>query len=249
MYNMSPFAAGGDSPASAAPLTTALPFLRRVYAYLLGGVALAIVGAGVALYTGEPVDMGNGITLRPLVAFAIEHWIVMLLGYFGAFMAANFLRRRPGVNVLALGAYTFVTGLFLAPTLFFAQLMASHGQTLDASPVRDAFLLTGAAFTGLSGYALVTRRDFSFMGAALSMGTWVVLGALFLGMFLQSSVLQLATASVGVLLFGGYILYDTSRLLHDRDESDPVGAALRLFLDIVNVFLFLLRILSSQRSR
>ena len=46
--------------------------------------------------------------------------------------------------------------------------MALHGQTLDASPVRDAFLLTGAAFTGLSGYTLVSRRDFSFLGAALS---------------------------------------------------------------------------------
>jgi modulator of FtsH protease len=250
MYNMSPFADGGARVERVAPsLSAALPFLRRVYGYLFGGVLLAVAGAGVALYAGSPVEVAPGVALPPIVAFGVQHWIVMLIAYMGAFFAASFARRVPGVNALALFGYTFVTGLFLAPTLFFAQLMASHGQTLSASPVRDAFLLTGAAFTGLSGYTLVSRRDFSFLGAALSMGIWVILGAMLLGIFLQSAVLQLAIASVGVILFSGYILFDTSRLLHDPDETDAVGAALRLFLNIVNLFLFLLRIMSSQRER
>jgi FtsH-binding integral membrane protein len=125
--------------------------------------------------------------------------------------------------------------------------MASQGGTLDPSPVRDAFLLTGAAFVGLTSYVLVTRKDFSFLAAGLSMGIWVVLGGVILGMFLHSAVLQLAVASAGVVLFCGYVLYDTSRLLRAGDESDSVGAALRLFLDVMNLFLFLLRILSSRR--
>jgi modulator of FtsH protease len=132
--------------------------------------------------------------------------------------------------------------------LFFAKLAASHGQTLDTSPVRDAFLLTGAAFTGLSGYVLISRKNFSFLGAALSMGIWVILGAMILGMFLHSAAFHLAIASVGVLLFCGYILFDTSRILHEPDD-DPVGAALRLFLDVVNLFVFLVRILGSSRDR
>ena len=243
MYNMSPSAAG-----SAATSASTLGYLRRVYLYFAGGVAAAIAGALVALYAGAPVAVADGVSVPPLVAFFIEHWVVGLLLYFGAFMAASTLRRRPGVNVAALGAYTFVTGLYLAPMLFFAQLMASHGQTLDASPVRDAFLLTGAAFTGLSGYVLISKKDFSFLGAALSMGIWVILGAMLLAFFVQSAALHLAIASVGVLLFCGYILYDTSRILRERDD-DAVGAALRLFLDVVNLFVFLLRILSSQRSR
>ncbi len=243
MYNLHP-----SSALPANPSASTLGYLRRVYLYFAGGVGAAIAGALVALYAGEPVPVGEGVSVPPVVAFAIQHWIIGLIVYFGAFMAASALRRRPGVNVAALGAYTFVTGLFLAPSLFFAQLMASHGQTLDASPVRDAFLLTGAAFTGLSGYVLISRKDFSFLGAALSMGVWVILGAMILGMFVHSATFSLAIASVGVLLFCGYILYDTSRILRERDD-DAVGAALRLFLDVVNLFVFLLRILSSQRDR
>jgi FtsH-binding integral membrane protein len=126
--------------------------------------------------------------------------------------------------------------------------MASNGQTLDPSPVRDAFLLTGAAFVGLSGYTLVSKRDFSNLGAALTIGLFVLIGATLLGLFVHAAVFHLAVASVGVLLFAGYILYDTSVIMR-QGEGDAVGAALRLFLDIVNLFLLLLRILSSQRER
>lgn len=228
----------------------ALPYLRRVYALFTGGVAFAIAGALVALYAGTPETVGRGssvLSVPPIVAFGMRHWLLSLLLYVGAFFAASLLRRRPGVNVAALLGYTFVTGLFIAPSLYIAQVLATQGETLTASPVRDAFLLTGAAFTGLTGYVLVSRRNFSFLGAALNIGLWVIVGASLLAIFVGSPVLHLAIASVGVLLFAGYILYDTSRLLHEDDRTDAVGAALRLFLDVVNLFLFLLRIFSSSR--
>ena len=248
MSNYSPYSQAGTARLDVQE--SALPYLRRVYTLFSGGIATAIAGALIALYAGEPVMLGSGdstLAIPPMVAFAIQHWIVMLVVYVGAFFVASAMRRKPVLNVAALFAYTFITGLFLAPTLFVAQAMASHGATLDASPVRDAFLLTGGAFTGLTGYVLITKKDFSFLGAALSMGIWVVLGGLLLGFFFQSAVFQLAIASVGVLLFCGFILYDTSRILHERQDNDAVGAALRLFLDVVNLFVFLLRILSSRR--
>jgi modulator of FtsH protease len=250
MYNLNQAA---NDRAFAPAQSDALPYLRKVYLLFTGGILFAIAGALLALYAGTEVQVrtGAGATayLPPLVAFGVQHWFVMLAVYMASFFGATFARRIPGLNVLALFGYALITGLFLAPTLFFAQLMASQGATLDSSPVRDAFLLTGAAFTGLSSYALITRKDFSFLGAALSTGIWVVLGAMILGMFLHSAVFHLAIASVGVLLFAGYILYDTSRMLRSGDETDPVGAALRLFLDVVNLFMFLLRILSSSRNR
>lgn len=250
MYNMNQAA---SQRAFAPAQADAVPYLRKVYLLFTGGVLFAIAGALIALYAGTEVEVqvGRGTTafLPPIVAFGVQHWFVMLAIYMASFFGATFARRIPGLNLFALFGYTLVTGLFLAPSLFFAQLMASHGATLDSSPVRDAFLLTGAAFTGLTSYALITRKDFSFLGAALSTGLWVVLGAMILGIFLHSAVFQLAIASVGVLLFAGYILYDTSRILRSGDESDPVGAALRLFLDVVNLFMFLLRILSSSRNR
>jgi len=252
MYNMRPLQGSSVVETRTSGGLGALTYLRKVYALFTGGVAFAIAGGMVALYAGEPVKaelrVGVTVALPPLVAFAVEHYILMMLVYFGAFFVASSMRRTPGLNLLALFGYTFVTGLFLAPSIFFAQLLASQGGTLDPSPIRDAFLLTGAAFTGLTGYVFISRKDFSFLGASLSMGLWVVLGALVLGMFVQSAVLSLAVASVGVLLFCGYILYDTSRLLREPD-ADPVSGALRLFLDVVNLFVFLLRILSSSRSR
>ena len=228
-----------------------LPYLRKVYAFFTGGVFFALMGGLIALYAGTPVltETGEGaLAIPPLVAFGMQHYIVMTLVYLGAFFLASSLRRTPGLNLAALFGYTFLSGLFLAPSLFAAQVLATQGATLDASPVRDALILTGAAFVGLTGFVFVSRRDFSFLGASLSMGLWVVLGAMLLGVFVHSAALSLAVASVGVLLFSGYILYDTSRLLRDP-EADAVSAALRLFLDVINLFLFLLRILSSSRSR
>ena len=120
--------------------------------------------------------------------------------------------------------------------MFIAQAMAATGHTLDASPVRDAFLLTAAAFTGLSGYTLVSRRDFSNIGAALTIGLFVLIGASLPRDFVHADVFHLAVASMGVLLFAGYILYDTSRIMRTSEDGDAVGAALRSFLDIVNMF-------------
>jgi modulator of FtsH protease len=229
-----------------------LPFVRRVYLLLTGGILAAALGGMVALYAGAPVELASrdgAMFVPPAVAFELEHGFVMLAVFFGAFFGASYARTKPGLNVLALFGFTFVTGLFLAPSIFVAQSMATAGQTLDPSPVRDAFLLSGITFAGLTGYTFVTKRDFSFMGAALSTGLWVVIGASLLGLLFHSSALSLAVASVSVLLFAGYILYDTSRILRSGATSmgDAVGAALSLFLDVINLFLALLRILSSQR--
>ena len=148
---------------------------------------------------------------------------------------------------MALFGAAFVSGLFIAPTLWVVQLMASQGHTLAASPIRDAFLLAVLGFTGLTSYALLSKRDFSFLGGFLSMGLWVIIGASILSFFVGGATFSLAIASVGVLLFGGYILFDTSRILRDPQNRDPVGAALGLYLNFLNLFLFLLRILASSR--
>jgi modulator of FtsH protease len=255
MYNLSPSPIRpAQNEGVGVVIGSSIAYLRKVYALFAGGIAFAIAGALVALYVGEPTVVGSmrggeTLALPPIVAFSVQHWFITFGLYIAAFFGATAVRRVRGLNVAALFGYTFITGLFIAPSLFFAQMMASAGATLDPSPIRDAFLLTGAAFTGLTGYVFVTKKDFSFLGASLSMGLWVLLGAMVLGFFLNSAALQLAIASVGVLLFSGYILYDTSRILRSEGPREAVSDALGLFLDVVNLFLFLLRILSSGRNR
>ncbi|GAC1361268.1 MAG: Bax inhibitor-1/YccA family protein [Polyangiales bacterium] len=253
--NSSPFA-----PPVAGPLALdrdTVGFLRKVYLLFFAGIVSATGGALTALYAGtassqlvlDRVGPLQGVHVPPLVAWFGEHWILAMLLYFGAFFGMSAVRRRPGINVVALVGFTFLSGLYIAPMLFIAGVLGTSGAAMTANPVRDAFLLTVAAFGGLTAYVLVTKRDFSFLRGFLSMGLLVLIVAMLIGMFVGSSVFHLAIASVGVLLFGAYVLYDTSRLMRTGDRTDPVGAAVSLYLDFLNLFLFILRILMSSRQR
>jgi modulator of FtsH protease len=234
-------------PLARASSETRIAFLRKTYGLFFAGILSAAGGAMTALYAGNPVILGKGIAVPPTVAFLMQHGIIAMVMFFGAFFAMSAVRHKPTVNVVALLGFTFLTGLFIAPALFVATLMAKTGATLSANPVRDAFLLASAGFGGLTAYAMVTKKDFSFLGGMLWMGLLVLIGASIIGIFVGSQVFHLAIASVGVLLFGAYVLYDTSRLLHSAEPITPVDAAISLFLDFLNIFLFLLQILSSGR--
>lgn len=232
---------------------TRLAFLKKVYGLFTASVVFSAIGAMVALYAGVgasqlTIEAGSQtITVPPLVAFFAQHWIIGLVLLLGSVFGASFVRHRPGINVVALFGMAFVIGVIIAPSLFFAQVAAGLGTTISSSPIRDAFILAVAAFAGLSGYALVTQKDFSYMRGALTMGLFVVIGAAVLNIFIGSSIFGLAIASVCVLLFGAYILYDTSRLLRGG-ENDAVGCAISLYLDFLNLFLALLRILGGSRD-
>lgn len=230
-----------------------LAFLRKVYALFTGSLVTASLGAVLALYAGGDLSQAaipvgdQAVRVPPLVFFFVNHWFIGIALFMGSFFGASALRERPGINVAALFGASFISGLYIAPMLFFATVMASQGQTMTPAPVRDAFLLSIAGFTGLTSYALLSKRDFSFLRGFLSMGLWVLFGAMILSFFVGGNAFGLAIASVGVLLFGGFILYDTSRMLRDPSNRDPVGAALGLYLNFLNLFIFLLRILSSSR--
>jgi FtsH-binding integral membrane protein len=246
----------GYDAAGARPLAINLPFVRRVYTLLTVGIGFAIAGAMTALYAGSPaaVAFGQGygrevLAVPPVVAFELQHPWMFLLAFFGVAWGAQSMLRAGRMSPAILFGYTFGLGLFVAPSVFLAMMAAAAGHTADASPVRDAFLLSGASFLGLTSYAFITKKDFSYLGATLSTGLWVVIGAGLLAIFLGSNALSLAVASVCVLLFAGYILYDTSRILRADDRtSDAVGEALVMFLNIVNLFLALLRILARARD-
>ncbi len=238
-------------------LEARLAFLKKVYGLLTLTVATAALGAFASLYLGASVSQvgvttasGTVIKIPPLVAFFAQHWIIGGALFLGTVFAASWARRRPGVNMLALLAMGLVSGLISAPAIFIAQLSASNGTALTLNPVRDAFVLAVVAFGGLTTYVFTSKRDFSFLRGFITVGLFVVIGASILGLFIHSAAFQLAIASAGVLLFAGFILYDTSRILRDPlQRQEPVGAAISLFLDFLNLFLFLLQIFSGGRRQ
>lgn len=228
---------------------TTLAFLKRVYGLFTASIVCSAIGATVALTAGtdvSQVSLGQ-VAIPPLVFFFAKYWWAGAALMLGSVFGASAVRHRPGLNVVALFGMATVVGAVIAPAIFMAQLAAQSGSTISPAPVRDAFLLATAGFTGLTGYALTTKKDFSFLGGALTMGLFVVIGAGLLNIFVGSSTLGLAVASVSVLLFGAFILYDTSRLLRSG-ERDSVGAAISLYLNFLNLFLALLRILGGRRN-
>lgn len=225
-----------------------LAFIRKVYALFTGSVLVSAVGAMIALYAGAETSAVSwgGVKVPPLVALVAGSPIIAFVATLGVIFGASAVRFVRGVNVAALFGMAFLLGIIFAPSLFVAQVFAASGETISAAPIRDAFILASAMFGGLTGYVVLSKKDFSFLGSALTMGLFVILGAAILNIFLQSSVLGLAIASVGVILFGGYVLFDTWRILRSNSR-DAVGGAMTLYIDFLNLFLYLLRILGSRR--
>ena len=116
-----------------------------------------------------------------------------------------------------------------------------------AAIVAQAFTLTTVAFGGLSVFAMNTKRDFTAWGKMLFIALIVLLVAAIINIFFHSPILQLGIASVGAVLFSAYILYDTQNIIRGNYET-PIEGAVALYLDFVNLFVSLLRILGFFNS-
>lgn len=109
--------------------------------------------------------------------------------------------------------------------------------------VMAAFATTATMFLGLSGYALTTRRDFSFMGSFLFVGILVILGAIILNLFIQIPALSLTISAAAVILMSGMILYDTSRMVNGG-ETNYIVMTISMFANIYVMFVHLLNLFS-----
>jgi modulator of FtsH protease len=148
--------------------------------------------------------------------------------------------RNSAMGLLALFGFAGLEGLSLGPIISF-YLHSPNG----SSTVAQASGLTALAFVALSGYVHVTRKDFSALRGMLFVGLIVVVVASLVGIFVPSQAYQMAIAGVSAILFCGYILYDTSEIVHGG-ETNYIMATMRLYLDILNLFLSLLRLLSRR---
>ncbi|HYQ91991.1 MAG TPA: Bax inhibitor-1/YccA family protein [Candidatus Competibacteraceae bacterium] len=194
--------------------------LRNTYALLSMTLLFSALTAGMAVVSNAP----------PLP------WFIVLAGYFGLF----FLTARLSNSAWGLAAVFALTGFMgytLGPILNL-YLSLPNGPQL----VMTALGGTGAIFLGLSAYALITRKDFSFMGGFLMVGMLVVVLAMLANIFLAIPALTMTLSAVVILLMSGFILYDTSRIINGG-ETNYIMATVALYIDIYNLFINLLQLL------
>jgi modulator of FtsH protease len=194
--------------------------LRNTYLLLSLTLLFSALTAGFAMVTNA----------QPL------HWLITLGGYFGLLFVVTRLRDSAW-GLAAVFALTGFLGYTLGPILNFYLNLPNGSQV-----VMTALGGTGAIFLALSGYALVSRKDFSFMGSFLMVGILVAFLAGLGAMLFNIPALSLAVSGMFVLLMSGMILWQTSEIIHGG-ETNYIMATVTLYITIFNLFVSLLQIL------
>ena len=183
----------------------------------------------------------SAVTAALSMAMSVSPGVSMLttLGALGLIWLVLPRTENSGAGIAVVFAIAGLLGFGLGPMLSYYLAMPNGPQT-----VATALGGTGLIFLGLSGYALTTRKDFSFMGGFLFMGLIVVLVAMIANLFLEIPALSLALSAIIVLLMSGLILFDTSRIVNGG-ETNYLRATIALYLDIYNLFIHLLSLLTA----
>ena len=194
--------------------------LRNTYALLSMTLLFSAATASVAMMMNLPA-------FNP---------ILTLVGYFGLlFATAKF--RNSGLGILFVFMLTGFMGLTLGPILNFYLATANGSQM-----VMTALGGTGVIFLAMSGYALTSRKDFSFMGGFLMVGILVAFLGGIAAMIFSMPLMSLAVSGMFVLLMSGLILFETSNIIHGG-ETNYIMATVTLFVSIFNLFTSLLHLL------
>ena len=209
----------GITPAASVTKTDRLVFIKKVYSLLAMSMGSAAVGA----------YLGSG----PLLLLVAPNMMLFFILQIALIFFASFAARKPGLNMVALFSFTTVSGLTLGPLLY----------QVGPSIAAEAFALTAITFAGLSMYVVFSKKDFSFMSGFLMTGLIVVIAGGILNLFIGSPIMHFIMSGASVLLFSGFILYDTSNILRYYGTDEYVSATLALYLDVLNLFIALLSIL------
>ncbi len=195
--------------------------IRNTYMLL----SMTLVFSAVMAFVGVVSGIGHGIALvADIVAIALL-WFVLP-------RTAN-----SAAGIPTIFGITGLLGFGLGPVL-------SYYLSVNPSIVMTALGGTGVIFLGLSGYALTTRKDFSFLGGFVMVGMLVVLGAAILNIFLGIPALFLAVNAAIIMIMSAFILWETSTLIHGG-ETNYIMATAGLFLSILNIFSALLHLLGA----
>lgn len=223
-----------SSPVSVAdsPVEERMAFIRKTYVLFMAGILCCILAGVATLFVPALLNAAISVLNMPLIAFLL---------IIGASMGAQAVSRVEGLNYAALFGFTALLGWLFTPLLAMYE-MSQKGILTQAAA------LTVITFGALTAYAFVSKKDFSFMGGILFVGViGLVLGGLANAFLFKSSFASYILAWFTLLIFSGYVLYDTSNIMRRSSTSDYCSAALSLFLDFFNMFMAILRILGGRR--
>ncbi|CZI18666.1 TPA: Bax inhibitor-1/YccA family protein [Legionella pneumophila] len=169
--------------------------------------------------------------------------LLMIVGVYGLMFLTQALRNSVW-GLVSVFAFTGFLGYTIGPLLNYYITGFSNGPQIVATALGG----TGMIFFALSGYALTTKKDFSYLGGFLFVGVMVALLAMIAGIFIQIPALQLVISAAFVLISSGLILLQTSAIIHEG-ETNYIMATIGLFVSIYNLFVSLLNLLSAFSGR
>lgn len=214
-------------------------FLNKVYAWMALGLLLSSVSS---YYVASNYQIQAFILQNKLVFYAL------ILAQLGLVFGIGFLQQRLSATAtrIMFVLYTLLTGITLS-TIFLVFTMQS---------IMSTFMITAVSFAGLSFYGMVTKRDLGPIGTFCIMGLWGMIIVMVAGIFipgLHSNIMQLTIAAIGVIVFAGLTAYDTQKIKLMYLQSNGVASklaifgALTLYLDFINLFLSLLRLMGDRK--
>ena len=225
-------------------------YMIRVYNYMAAGVALTGVVAWLTFNAAVVQDASGritGLTSFGQTIFSGPLTIVLFVATLGIvfFMSFRIDRLQPSTALMLFMGYAALLGLMLS-SVFLAYTGAS---------ITRVFFISAASFGALSLYGYTTQRDLSPIGSFLIMGLFGLIIAMLVNLFLKSTGLEFVISAAGVLIFAGLTAWDTQKIKEMYDVNDDgsvagrkaVMGALTLYLDFINLFLFLLRFLGDRR--
>ena len=208
----------------------------------------ALMSIGLFLTGGVAYIVGNNETLVLSLFTGMSRWVVMFAPLIVVFAMGSMINRlRASTAQLVFYGFSALMGLSIS-YIFMIYTSVSIAQT---------FLVTAIAFAGLSLYGYTTKRDISGMGSFLIMGVIGLIVASIINIWLQSPALMFAISGIGVLIFAGLTAYDTQRIKNtyiqmarnghsEWIEKSAIMSALSLYLNFLNMFLFLLQFLGNR---
>jgi FtsH-binding integral membrane protein len=209
-------------------------FIRKTYAHLLGAV-LCWVALVTAILNIEPL---RDMVLRLWFASPLIIFGLYFVGSIGAQAMAR-SKSSEGVQYLGLALYTVIEAIVFTPLLLYVLMMPNGA---GAGVIQQAGILTLIIFGGLTTIVMMTKKDFSFLRNILWLGSLVAFGLIVVALLGGGITLGTWFCVGMIVLMSGFILYDTSNVLHHFGEDQHVAAALELFASLATLFWYVLRL-------